>query len=591
MMCSEYPPNKGMGGIGTYAATVAGALSRRGHDVRVVTKGDGTVAVEDGVTVRRVRPRRRLTRLKASAIALRSRPHVVQAAEWGAEAWLLARFTRLPIVTRLATPTHVIEELNGLEPTRRSRLFQFLERDQTRRSAAVYAPTRAIIQRVARDWSLSPNRIELVPNPVDIQAIRRAGAASSPVALPDRFMVYVGGLERRKGLDELGQAAAGVLRADPNLHLVCIGYAGPDDVMALFRRNVEPVQDRVHLVGELPRDEALSIVARAELVVLPSHWESFGYTCVEALALGKPMVATDTGGFAEILEDGVTGWLVPPSDAKALEATVTRVLGEPARLRRVAEAAPRRADDFDVDCITDRLVSLFAQARVDKKRRHVTPAIYREGYRRHFDPEGATETFRDLYVAKRQLVLDHFSALGRRRVLDVGGGFGRFAEPLSRGHDVSLCDLSAAMVAEARQRCGAAVRVVQADARHLPLRAETFDSVLAMDLVVHLPDLAEGVRELARVLRPGGELVFDTTNARPWWVLAYPRYWQWRPDRLVRTMLASGVQPAWRHTVRHQSAEEVRRLIAGAGLCVEKVSPLGPSWTPKWHVWWVRKPA
>lgn len=542
------------------------------------------------MTVRRVRPRKRLTRLKMSAVALRLRPDVAQAAEWGAEGWLLARFTRVPVVTRLATPTHVVEELNRVEPSRRSRVFQYLERDQTRRSAAVYAPTHAIAERVSREWLLPPDRVELVSNALDIQAVRRAGAATPPPDLPAHFLVYVGRLERRKGLDELGQAAPGVLAAYPDLHLVCIGEAGPDELMDLFRRNTEPVHDRVHLLGELPRDEALSIVSRAALVVLPSHWESFGYTCLEALALARPVVATDTGGFAEILQHGVTGWLVPPRDAEALAATITRVLGDPARLRRVAETAAQHLDDFDVERVADQLVSLFERARVDTSRRPFTAAIYRRGYRRHFDPEGSTETFRDLYAAKRRLVLDHFSALDRRRVLDVGGGFGRFAEPLSRCHDVILCDVSPEMVAEAGRCCGPGVGVVQADAQRLPFPGETFDSVLAMDLVVHLPDFAIGVRELTRMLRPGGELVFDTTNARSGWVLAHPAYWGWRPDRLVRTMRAGGVLPAWRQIVHHQRAEEVQRVIADAGLRLEGISPLGPSWTPKWQVWWARKP-
>jgi len=78
--------------------------------------------------------------------------------------------------------------------------------------------------------------------------------------------------------------------------------------------------DRVHVLGRLPRPVALAVVGRAELVVLPSLWEGFGFVAVEALALalGRAVVASSGSGFGEIITSGRDGWLVPPGDARAL---------------------------------------------------------------------------------------------------------------------------------------------------------------------------------------------------------------------------------------------------------------------------------
>jgi glycogen(starch) synthase len=145
------------------------------------------------------------------------------------------------------------------------------------------------------------------------------------------------------------------------------------------------------------------------------------------------------------------------------------------------------------------------------------------------------------------------------------------------------------MIEEARRRWPS-LEVVRADARTLPFEDGSFDVVLAIDLLPHLPKLQEGLAELARVVRAGGEVIADTSNRSAWWPLAYPHYAGFRPTRLLKTMLAGGVLPEWRTLVRHDRPGEARSAIAAAGLVLHRVQRFGPTLSPKWHLWFAAKP-
>src|SRR5207248_11731538 len=100
---------------------------------------------------------------------------VVQAAEWEADAWWLARRGTVPVVTRLATPTYLVDLLNHGSPRPGTGVVRRMERDQAQRSQALVAPSMAIADRVAGEWGLDRSRIEVIPNPIDGAAVRAAG--------------------------------------------------------------------------------------------------------------------------------------------------------------------------------------------------------------------------------------------------------------------------------------------------------------------------------------------------------------------------------------------------------------------------------
>ncbi len=155
--------------------------------------------------------------------------------------------------------------------------------------------------------------------------------ASEPLASvgeqPRNGFLYVGRLSREKGVEHLLEAS--------RIAGVAVSFAGTGDLGALLKR------EGADLIGELKPDEVLYAMARCSALVVPSIcFEGFPRVIVEAMALGVPVIASDIGPLRHIVEDGVTGLLVPPGDVNAL-ASVLRDTGEDA-LRSLGAAAKEK---------------------------------------------------------------------------------------------------------------------------------------------------------------------------------------------------------------------------------------------------------
>lgn len=204
-------------------------------------------------------------------------------------------------------------------------------------------------------------------------------------------------------------------------------------------------------------------------------------------------------------------------------------------------------------------------------------------YAEMFRPDTDDNPFAALYAAKQQAVLDAVRGHDQR-VLDVGGGMGRIAIPLSSRHFVTLTDLSPQMLELARSHAGPRLALRVADACALPFPDASFDYVVCIDVVPHLPEPEVGLREARRVIRPGGRFIVDSTNAMPLWTLAYPRYVGRNPTRWLRTWVGGGVSPEWQFRVWHHRKAAFLQMLERSGFRLLTVRGFGPAWCPKWHL-------
>lgn len=367
----ELPPYGG--GIGSWSSKAARGLTRLGHEVHLFTQtrdGEPDEVVDAGVHVHRVRPAQLRPHslawawAAARAVEAFGQFDVVQACEWDAEAIVYALRPTAPLVTRLATPHYVVQGTN--EAARRQRLRSALtsrmERAQARRSKRVISPTLTLAKEIAQTWGLDLESIAIVPTGIDPP---QPSAAPMPPDLTEvPYMLYFGRLEIRKGVDTLIDALPAVLTANREVHCVFIGedltYKGVP-FAEYARQRCGAFWTRIHFLPRMEQSELFGIVANAALVVIPSRWENLANTCLEAMILGRAIIATTGSGFEEVLTDGVDGLLVPPGDPAALAEATIGALADPAMLERLGKAARRRAGDFTVAGMAEGLVKVYGQ--------------------------------------------------------------------------------------------------------------------------------------------------------------------------------------------------------------------------------------
>ncbi|PWU24609.1 MAG: hypothetical protein C5B48_05530 [Candidatus Rokuibacteriota bacterium] len=201
-----------------------------------------------------------------------------------------------------------------------------------RQAAVVVAPSTSLAGAAA---ALGAERIRVLPSGVEIP---------ERVAEPEQppHLLYVGRLSAEKGIEELAEAAAG-------LPLVAVGDGPLSQLLP-------------GAVGFVPPAELGVYYEQASVVVCPSRREGYGVAAREAMAHGRPVVASAVGGLLDAVEDGVTGLLVPPRDPRALREALERLLGDSRLRKQLGAAARERARErFSWERATTATLDLYAE--------------------------------------------------------------------------------------------------------------------------------------------------------------------------------------------------------------------------------------
>ncbi|HVQ30043.1 MAG TPA: glycosyltransferase family 4 protein [Vicinamibacteria bacterium] len=213
--------------------------------------------------------------------------------------------------------------------------------------------TLAVSEAIARELRASGlPRVEVVPNVVDPAEVRALAETPPAVPLPEKFLLFVGKLEENKGIRFLIPA---LKAAGARLPLVVLGEGSLAHALKL---DATAAGIDVHLRGWTHREDVLRAMSRAEALVFPSLWpEPLSRVLLEALALGTPIAAMDTGGSREIFGDGESGLVA--SDAAGLGDALGRLLGDPALRARLREAALARAEAFSPASLIPRYLAVY----------------------------------------------------------------------------------------------------------------------------------------------------------------------------------------------------------------------------------------
>lgn len=223
-------------------------------------------------------------------------------------------------------------------------------------SSAVVSVSEDSAREAVSSEGVSARKIRVIHNGVDVAAITPGDRFSRA---PGTRAVSVGRLAQVKDYPTLLRAARKVVDALPSFHLELVGD-GPERAALERLRSELSLEGQVTFLGE--RHDVLERLRAADLFALSSTSEGLSLGLLEALAAGLPIVATRVGGNAEIVTDGETGCLVPPSDPSALAEALLACLTNPPRMSAMARAARRSAEErFDLARVVATCESLYLE--------------------------------------------------------------------------------------------------------------------------------------------------------------------------------------------------------------------------------------
>ncbi len=224
-------------------------------------------------------------------------------------------------------------------------------------------------------YGADPDRVHVISPGVDTALFHPIPStyAKERIGLcPDsRTILFVGRIEPLKGIDNLLRAIAQIVDWRPGLRQgMCVPIIGgdpdrirQDDEMVRLQELREElgIEDVVMFLGAKDQDTLQYYYSAAEVVVMPSDYESFGMVALEAMACGTPVVASDVGGLAFLVRDGRTGYRVPARDPGALADRIVRLLTDEALRRRIGQRAACWAESYSWASIADDIEALYRE--------------------------------------------------------------------------------------------------------------------------------------------------------------------------------------------------------------------------------------
>ena len=392
---------KETGGMNVYVRELARELSRRGHRIDIFTRSqDPTVPHEvPGLEIGA-----RVFHVPAGPEAPYNKhrlfdylPEFVQGVRaemerenvrydiYHAHYWLSGWVAR---ELRREQPAPIIQMFHTLGAMKNQVALGHADRETERRIAV----EREIMQFADRIVAATPrdrqHMLDLYDAPLDKISIIPAGVDLNlfhPIDVPDtkqylkddHTVLFVGRIDPIKGIDTWFRAMKLVVEGDPSLRgRLCVCLIGgdmdedePDAELARLHalKDELGIADVVTFLGKRSQESLPFYYASADVVVMPSRYESFGMVALEAMACGTPVVASDVGGLSYIVRDGETGYLVPEGDARAMADCLNRILHDPDLRARLGKRGVEIACEYSWTRIANQIEALYYEV-LDNRR-------------------------------------------------------------------------------------------------------------------------------------------------------------------------------------------------------------------------------
>ena len=383
----EYPPSSRGGGISTYLRIIAEGFAARGHQVTVIAASDDTRIKSDslinGVRVIRLaggdflikqsEPEsgfidkfRFLYRFHSyrkkirDAVSSLKNVDIIEVAEFGAEG-LYLNGLECPVVYRLHTPAlldHKNFSLQKLNPSNFLYYYSGRKELQVLRKNAKYITScsTSLKQWVERYVSPNAKEIKVIYNPLQKDFIK--DASINPNVAESNNVFFAGTICDWKGAEDLIKACKILNDSGTGVKLKMAGKVGAygENLKAQYAS-----ESWLQILGKLPQEELKELYSTSSVVCFPSWWENMPMVCIEAMAQGAIVIGSNSGGMAEIIEDGKSGFLLPPKQPDLWAKKIKEAIELPDEARdSISDEAVRRIKDvFSLEKILDETESYY----------------------------------------------------------------------------------------------------------------------------------------------------------------------------------------------------------------------------------------
>ena len=384
------------GGLANYIYRLCTALLQRGHEVHVITysEQDDSECDYQGIQVYRISASEKaLARLNALTFSrLRSttkwlvlsyqyyaklrelhrrRPlDIVQYANYNFCGLVSSLLLPLPAMLRISTYSPVWHDRLGARRTADMKAVEWLERFQLYLSKNIYAPSYTLKRMVEQQAGVKG--IAVIRTPVFIETRDWDNSVYGGKFQGKQYLLFIGRFQLHKGFHILAQALPRLFKLHPDCCAVLAGLDIPTPMAESMKDYARSLcgeyADRLIFIGQIAHEQLYPVIKGARLVVLPSLIDNLPNACLEAMALGKPVVGTRGASFEEMIREGETGFLVTPGDSAALADKLCEAWVHP-QLEEIGRAAQADAQAYDPDETVQALLD-YAQEVIDQSRLH-----------------------------------------------------------------------------------------------------------------------------------------------------------------------------------------------------------------------------
>lgn len=293
--------------------------------------------------------------------------HAHHPAPLGTEAANFARDLDLPLLFTHHTRYQEYSHYLGLPEETGRRVIERWIADYMKQCQHIVVPSHSIAHMIEETYGLR-ERMTVIPTGIDTKPYAAADGRDIRQRYgwgDDTVLISSGRLAEEKNWPTLLAAAQIVFARHPQTRLVLLGD-GPARQDLEKQAQKLGIADRVIFTGNVPFADVPRYLKAADLFCFASVTETQGLVTLEAMAAGLPVVAVEASGTADAVEDGGQG-LLTANDSQALATAIDRLLGDQALYGQFQEAALKKAADFDIVTLAEKLTAVYAQAQADKQ--------------------------------------------------------------------------------------------------------------------------------------------------------------------------------------------------------------------------------